>query len=300
MAIKMSPLSDTTNLAAMSAETPLYRHIFAMMFTTGPAFIVAFLLFLFIGLGLNTADFDPGLVEEIKSALSSHYRLNPLITLLPLLTLSVMSAKKIAAEVTMSTSVVVAVLIAIVFQQHSVVEVLNALWLNSPTNTGIDSLDALLGRGGISYMSWTLLLALLALALGGILHKAGFLTVLLQSLIAKVKRTGTLVAVTIGSGFTGNLAMGEAYISIILSSQLLRPKYKQLKVEPAVLSRSVEEGATMTTGLIPWTTAGTFYATTLGVPVLEYLPYAFFNYSNGIIAIAMAYIGLGLLSKSDG
>jgi NhaC family Na+:H+ antiporter len=129
------------------------------------------------------------------------------------------------------------------------------------------------------------------------LHGAGFLSALLAGIIARVKRTATLIATTILSGFLGNIAMGEAYISIILSCQLFKPKYEQQNLDSAILSRSVEEGSTMTTGLIPWTTAGAFYTATLGVDVLSYAPYAFFNYLNGLIAVAMAAFGIGLLKR---
>ncbi|MBU2097273.1 MAG: Na+/H+ antiporter NhaC, partial [Gammaproteobacteria bacterium] len=106
-----------------------------------------------------------------------------------------------------------------------------------------------------------------------------------------------LIASTIATSFAGNLAMGEAYISIILNCQLFQRAYDNKKIDRAVLSRSVEEGSTMTTGLIPWTTAGAFYAATLGVPVLDYLPYAFFNYLNALVAIVMVTLGFGLLRK---
>lgn len=292
---KMSPISDTTNLAAMSAGTDLYRHIYAMLFTTTPTFILTFLIFLVIGLNYGEQNIDLAEVTSIQTALANNYSLTPLITLLPLILLAVLSIKKVPAEVTMSCSIILAVLIAIFYQQQSAISVLNALWENTPESTGIASLDALLGRGGISSMSWTLLLALMAIALGGILHGAGFLSALLAGIIKRVQRTATLIATTIMSGFLGNIAMGEAYISIILSCQLFKPKYEQQNVEAAILSRSVEEGATMTTGLIPWTTAGAFYTATLGVNVLDYAPYAFFNYLNAIIAVAMAAFGIGLL-----
>jgi len=292
---KMSPISDTTNLAAMSAGTDLYRHIYAMLFTTTPTFILTFLIFLVIGLNYGEQNIDLAEVTSIQTALANNYSLTPLITLLPLILLAVLSIKKVPAEVTMSCSIILALLIAIFYQQQSAISVLNALWENTPESTGIASLDALLGRGGISSMSWTLLLALMAIALGGILHGAGFLSALLAGIIKRVQRTATLIATTIMSGFLGNIAMGEAYISIILSCQLFKPKYEQQNVEAAILSRSVEEGATMTTGLIPWTTAGAFYTATLGVNVLDYAPYAFFNYLNAIIAVAMAAFGIGLL-----
>ena len=293
---KMSPVSDTTNLASMSAGTNLYRHMYAMLLTTLPSFLLTLVIFLVIGFSYANQSLNVDEIIEIKAALASHYNLAPYITLLPLVLLTVMSIKKVPAEVTMSCSILLAVIIAIFYQDTNTISVLNALWENTPQNTGIANLDALLGRGGISSMSWTLLLALMAIALGGILHGAGFLAALLTGIIERVKRTATLIAVTIASGFLGNVAMGEAYISIILNCQLFKPKYEQQNLDPAVLSRSVEEGATMTTGLIPWTTAGAFYSATLGVNVLDYVPYAFFNYLNGVIAVSMAALGMGMLT----
>ncbi len=297
---KMSPVSDTTNLAAMSAGTNLYRHIYSMLFTTLPAFALALVIFTAIGSAYNDSNLATADIDVIRNALADRYGLSPLISLLPIIVLTVLSIRRVAPEVSMSASIVVAALVAVVYQGSSGSAVLNGLWANSPGNTGIASLDDLLGRGGIFSMAWTLILALMALALGGILHGSGFLRVLLAVIISRVQRVVTLVATTIASGFIGNLTMGEAYISIILNCQLFREKYRDKGVDPAVLSRSVEEGSTMTTGLIPWTTAGAFYATTLGVPVLEYAPYAFFNYLNAVIAIVVASLGIGLLrNKPD-
>jgi len=139
----------------------------------------------------------------------------------------------------------------------------------------------------------------MALALGGILHGSKLLDTLLAGLISRIQHVTGLIFSTIVTGFMGNIAMGEAYISIILSCQLFKAKYEQMELDEAILSRSVEEGSTLTTGLIPWTTAGAFYAATLGVPVLEYAPYAFFNYMNAFISVGMAFLGIGLLGKSS-
>ncbi|MEX2132256.1 MAG: Na+/H+ antiporter NhaC family protein, partial [Pseudohongiellaceae bacterium] len=196
---------------------------------------------------------------------------------------------------TMSASIISACVIAVIYQDETVTAVLNSLWMNTPGQTGITSLDGLLGRGGIASMAWTLTLALMALALGGILHESGILSRLLAALLQRIRRTTSLIASTVLGGFIGNLSMGEAYISIILNCQLFRQQYDEQNLDRAVLSRSVEEGATMTTGIIPWTTAGVFYAATLGVPVLEYAPYAIFNYLNGFVSVAMAAFGIGLL-----
>lgn len=292
---KLSPVSDTTNLAAMSAGTSLFRHIGSMLYTTVPAFLVSLGIFIVLGLGYADNALPSAAILEIQQALSASYGLSLWLTLLPLLVMLILSLRRLPAEVAMTSSVVVAVLIAILYQGQSAVTVLNNLWSNQAGTTGITSLDELLGRGGMLSMSWTLLLSLMALALGGMLFAAGFLQALLQGFIARLKSTVSLVASTIGAGIIGNIGMGEAYITIILNSQLFRSAFEQKGIDNAVLSRSVEEGATMSTGLIPWTTAGAFYAATLGVPVLEYLPYAFLNYLNPLIAIAMAALGLGLL-----
>jgi len=293
---KLSPISDTTNLAAMSAGTSLYRHIGSMLYTTLPTYLLTVVILLVLGAALGGGGVTDGDYGAIRAALAESYGLSPLVTFLPLLAMLVLSARRVAPELTMSFSILVAVLVAVVYQGSGFASVLNALWLNTPGETGIVSLDELLGRGGIYSMAWTLLLALMALALGGILHNSGVLTRLLAGLLARVRRVSALIATTIGAGLVGNLAMGEAYISIILNCQLFRQHYQDQALDNAVLSRSVEEGATLTTGLIPWTTAGAFYTATLGINTLEYAPYAFFNYLNGFVSVAMASLGLGLMA----
>jgi NhaC family Na+:H+ antiporter len=294
---KLSPISDTTNLAAMSAGTSLYRHIGSMLYTTVPTILITAVILTVFGIMLGSSALPTQGIEDIRTALSNSYGLQPLVTFLPLVAMVVLSARRVAAEVTMSASILLAVLIAMLYQGAGLTTVLNALWLNTPGSTGIASLDELLGRGGISSMAWTLLLALMALALGGILHESGILNRLLAGLLTRVRRVSALVATTIGAGVVGNMAMGEAYISIILNCQLFKQHFQDKSLDEAVLSRSVEEGATLTTGLIPWTTAGAFYTATLGVSTLEYAPYAFFNYLNGFVAIAMASIGVGIVFR---
>lgn len=295
---KLSPISDTTNLAAMSAGTNLYRHIYAMLYTTVPTFIIVLVILSVLGMqyadnALPTAD-----IHNIQAALMSAYELNLWVTLLPLLLMFGMSMRRYSPELSMSSSIILAMLVAIFYQGKDSVDVLNTLWLNSPGNTGIESIDALLGRGGLYSMAWTLLLSIMALALGGIMQQAGFLRVLLMHIIAHIKHVSTLVATTIASGLVGNMTMGESYISIILSCQLFKDSYQQQQLDKAMLSRSVEEGSTMTTGLIPWTTAGVFYAATLGVPTLEYAPYTFLNLLNPVVSIVMAGLGIGLLQQN--
>lgn len=292
---KLSPISDTTNLAAMSAGTNLYRHIHVMLYTTVPTFLVVLIIFVFFGVQYAENSLPTDKIDEIKAALLGVYQLNLFITLLPILLMFGLSMKKYSPEISMSSSILLAMVIAVIYQGKEVVEVVNALWQNQVGETGVENIDTLLGRGGIYSMAWTLLLSIMALALGGILHHARFLRVLLAYIIQKIQRVSVLIATTIFSGFFSNVAMGEAYISIILNCQLFKDSYHNRGLDKAVLSRSVEEGSTMTTGLIPWTTAGAFYAATLGVATLEYAPYAFLNLLNPVISIFMAILGIGLL-----
>jgi len=291
---KLSPVSDTTNLAAMSAGTDLYRHIRSMLYTTVPTYVLSIMILGYLGLQYSGGHVPEQDITQVQMALSGAFELNPLLTLSPLLVLLGMGVLRFSPEVTMITSIFTAVAVAILVQDVSFVAAMNALWNNSPGTTGDAKLDLMLGRGGMLSMAWTLFLSLMALAMGGILSTSGFLRVLLQRSISRLKSITALVAATIASGIAGNLAMGEAYISIILNCQLFNQAYEDQKLDKAVLSRSVEEGATLSTGLIPWTTAGAFYAVTLGVPTLEYAPYAFLNYLNPLVSVVIASLGWGL------
>ena len=295
---KMSPVSDTTNLAAMSTDTDLYDHIRSMLYTTVPTFLIVLVVFAYMGHGVDqTASFAE--IETIRGVLAANFNLNPFITFIPIIVLFVLSMKRYAPEVTMTASIIVASIIAIVYQENSVTTVANALWENTPADTGTKMIDDLLGRGGLYSMAWTLLLSLMAIAMGGILHSAGFLTVLLKGIISRIKSAGTLVAATIATAFAGNLSMGETYIVIILNSQLYKKAYQDKGVKSSVLSRSVEEGSTLTTALIPWSTTSIFYVTTLGVETLDYAPYALLNYFNPLLAIVFAYLGIALFKTED-
>ena len=144
-------------------------------------------------------------------------------------------------------------------------------------------------------MWFTLVLSVQALALGAMLSRFGYMHTIIEGLLRRVQRVGSLVATTIGAALVGNLGMGEAYMSIVLGGQLFRDEYDRRGVDRAVLSRCLEEGATLTTPLIPWTTAGVFFAGTLSVPSIEYLPYAWLNLLNPLVGVLFAYLGWGLL-----
>ena len=293
---KMSPVSDTTNLAAMSSRVDLYAHIRSMLYTAGPAYVLSLVLFSLLGMKYAHNQLPVEQLAFMQSALQNTFAIN-LLTLLPLMVMLGLTTARIAPEPSMLIASAVAVLLAVLLQGESLTSVLNSLYSGGNVRTGLDSIDSLLGRGGILSMMWTLSLSLIALALGGILERGHFLRVLIHAIIGRIQRVSTLVATTILACFAGNMTMGEAYMSILLSGQLFSDAYDRKGVDRRVLSRSLEDGATLTTALIPWTTGGAFFASTLGVAVIEYAPWALLNWLSPLIAIAFVAMGIGLFGK---
>lgn len=290
---KMSPISDTTNLAAMAARTDLYQHIRSMVMTTGPTFVLVLIGYGLAGRYVGAKVIPADDLRVLSDAIGSSYVLG-WVTLIPLAVMVGLSLLRVDARLSMTASIVSAGVVAVLVQHVAVGDWLQTLWRPAGVHTGVAVLDELFGRGGVTSMWWTLLLSLEALALGGVLSRFGYIRVLIHGMLGAIQRVGSLVSATIIGAFLCNIGMGEAYMSIILGGQLFREKYEAMGVDPAVLSRSLEEGATLTTPLIPWTTAGIFFAATLGVPTLSFLPYAWLNLLNPVVGIAFAYLGWGL------
>ena len=293
---KMSPVSDTTVLAAMTAETDIYAHIRSMFYTSGPTYLICLVAFSLLGLQFAGQTLSPEQLFELQEGLSGEFSIGPL-ALLPLLVLLTLSMRRVPAEPSMLASVATAVVLAVAVEDRSVVEVLNSLQGGYVADTGHEQLDSLLSRGGIQSMMWTLSLALIALALGGLLDRAGFVRVLMNGILARLRRAASLMTTTIGAGLVANMSMGEAYLSIIFGGQLFKASYKEQKLENHLMSRCLEEGATLTTPLIPWTTSGAFCMGVLGLSTLAYAPWALFNYINPILSIVLAYLGFGIFRQ---
>ncbi len=291
---KISPMSDTTNLAAAATNTPLYDHIKGMLYTTVPAYVLALVAYALIGLTYRTTEMNPEQVTFIQTTLAATFNLSPL-TLLPILTVLALSLLKKPAIFSMSVGVLVGIICAISLQAMSLPVVLNVMNQGYVTQSGSEMVDTLLNRGGIQSMMSTFSLAFIALALGGVLDTFGYLRILVQSVLSRIQRVGSLVFVTISSCALSNAVMGEAYLSIILNGSLYQQAYKAKGLSSQMLSRTLEEGATLTTGLIPWTTAGMFISATLGISAFSYAPFTFYNLLNPLIAILFAYLGIFVL-----
>lgn len=293
---KLSPISDTTNLAAVSAGTDLYKHIKSMLYTTIPTYLICIVLFTVIGLNYTADSLSNAEIFGFQEAIQANFVVS-VWSLLPIVVLFALSLRKAPAEVAMLASVSVALVLAVVQQDRSFLSVLSSLQDGYFASTGHEGLDTLVNRGGIQSMMWTLSLTLFALSLGGVLDKMGFLVALLSGVLNMIKTTFAVMFATICTGILACASMGESYISIIVTSQLFKKKYEEMKLKPFMLSRAVEESTTMSSPLIPWSTAGAFYFGAMQIPVIDYLPYAFLNLLNPIVSLIMTYFGIAVFKE---
>ncbi len=289
---KLSPISDTTNLSAASAETNLYDHIVAMLYTTVPTYVICLIIYTALGYGFTAeANINLAQVTQIQRILDEKFNLN-LIVLLPMLALLVMMVIKINAIPAMLLTTLLATLISLIFQNSSLTEALTAINDGYTQESGIKMVDDILLRGGVQSMMWTFSMVYLALCLGGVLEKAGYLTVLVEKIVTRIKSAANLVTLVISTTFLSNVATSSNYMSIILNGSIYRKVFEEAGLKRRMLSRLLEEGGTQTAALIPWNAAAAFAAGTLGVSTLSYLPYSFLNYLNPLLSILLAYLGI--------
>ena len=296
---KMSPLSDTTNLAPIAAGTTLYEHIQHMLYTTGPAFILSSIVYILVGLKMPVSDIaTPEKVEIILKTLNNMFNWNPFIILPPIIVLYGSIKKKPTIPVMLLSSCI-ALFNSVVFQGftlgqafESTISGFNISMINGIDTTNIIAdIPKLLNRGGMNSMLGTVLIAFCAYGFAGIIAVNGSLDIVLERLMRGVKSTGNLILITLISCFTAVCVTSNGQLSILIPGEMLKNSYISRKLHPKNLSRSLEDGATVIEPLVPWTAAGVYMATTLGVPTLEYLPWAILCYSGWIFALIWGYTG---------
>ncbi len=293
---KMSPLSDTTILAATTVGTEVDQHIRAMFYSTGPTFLIILVVFGVLSFRYAGAELSLDEIDALRQPLLEQFSINILV-FLPLLVIITMSFMRMAAEPSMLAGTIVGVIIAIFLQEREFSDILYSLQYGFISETGIESVDTLLTRGGLQSMMWTLSLALIALALGGVLNGAGFLKVLVSGLIKRIKTATQLVASTIATCMVANMSMGENYLAVIFGSRIYKDTYEERGLHPRMLSRCVEEGATLSASLIPWTTTGAFFSAALGVSTAQYAPWVLLSSFNIVISIGLTALGKGVFKK---
>jgi NhaC family Na+:H+ antiporter len=299
---KMSPLSDTTNLAPAMVGVDLFVHIRHMAWTTVPSVVISLILFGIIGWNSEVSQVtDMGKIDAARSILSNNYTIGwP--TILPLVLLLGLAMRKVSALPTIAFGALAGCLVAVIWQPDLVQAFANpdgelsglaantkALFMSLADGfqikTGDGSIDDLLSRGGMSSMLNTIWLIMSAMCFGGVMEHTGLLQRIVDALLKGVKGTGSLITTTVLTAIGMNIIAGDQYIAIVLPGRMYRMEFERRGLAPQNLSRTLEDAGTMTSALVPWNTCGAFMAATLGVPTLAYLPYAFLNLLNPVIAI---------------
>lgn len=281
---KMSPLSDTTNMAPAVAEADLFDHIKSMVYTTLPAFIITLVIYVVMGLNYADKSVDISQINQILTSIDSTFNLS-ILTLIPPVIVVVLAIKKVPSLPTLIISIVAAMLLAIFLQGESVTNIGVIMDSGYVSNTGIADIDKLLSRGGLQSMHWTASLGLIGIAYGGILEKLGVLEVFLEKLTSCIKSVGGLVTTTVLSVIGLNIVTASQYMAIVLGGRMFVSAYKEKDMLPQTLSRTLEDAGTLTSVLVPWNLCGVFFAGTLGVSTFSYLPFACLNWIVPIIAI---------------
>ncbi len=295
---KMSPLSDSTNLAPAVAGSELFEHIRYMMYTTMPAYLVALVLYGIIGLTTGGGSIDDSQVGEIRSALAASFNLSPILLLAPISVIAAV-AFRVPALPALIGGALLGGLLALWIQGADLGEICAVAQNGFKADTGSPTVDELLSRGGLESMMSTIALVLCALTFGGIMERTGLLNALANAILKLAHSTGSLVLATVGSCVGTNIVAPDQYLSIVIPGRMYREAFRSRNLHAKNLSRTVEDSGTLSSPLVPWNTCGAFMSTTLMVPTAAYLPYAFLNLLTPVVAVIIAYTGFRIAHLSE-
>lgn len=304
---KLSPLSDTTNLAPVAAGSQLYEHIKHMLWTTVPGFIVCIIVYLIAGIMTTSASGNISEINVYLDTLSNLFNFNILLILPLVIVLWGSITKKPTIPVMLGASIL-AMILTVAFQTTTLKEVLNASikgfnismihveGLDVEKTTGI--VGRLLNRGGLNSMTGTFMVALTAMCFAGAVSVTDSIRIVISTLLKKVKSVGSLILVTVLSGFATAGLLSNLQIAMLITGEMFQDEYKKRGLAAKNLSRTIEDCTTMTVPLIPWTGAALYMSSTLGVSVAAYTPWAILCYTGIIFAVILGYTGIGI-AKED-
>lgn len=303
---KISPLSDTTVLASSMSKVPMFEHIRYLMYTTIPSIVITLVIFTI--LGFSHSGSDSSLINEYTSVLDSKFNITPWLLIVPALT-AVMIARRMPALIVLALSTATAAIAAVIFQPDIIREIgasiagdgsnakilftgtIESIYNSVSIETGNPEVNQLVASKGMLGMLNTVYLIICAMCFGAALKASGMLRHLASMILPLTKRRTSLVTSTVVTGTALNGIVSDQYLAIILTSSLFKDVYEKEGYENRLLSRAVEDSATVTSPLYPWSSCGMTQATILSVPTLAYLPYCFFNLISPLMSITVAAIG---------
>ncbi|MGP4080878.1 Na+/H+ antiporter NhaC [Pseudalkalibacillus sp. R45] len=294
---KMSPLSDTTNFAPAVAGVELFNHIKHLMWTTIPALLITIVIFLSMGTGADGVD---GLnsIKQVQENLTQSFNISGWTLLSPLVVV-VLALMRFPTIPALIVGVITGILTILFVQgESSGAEIFTMLQNGVQMETGGKTVDEIVNRGGIQSMMWSVSLIWIALSLGGLVRALGILETFVRLLENKIKSRGNIIATTAVSSIGVNVFTGEQYLSILIPGQSFKPHFERQQLDLRNLSRTLEDAGTLVNPLIPWGVSGAFFASTLGVDVISYLPYVFFLFLSPLFTILLGYTGIGIGKKT--
>jgi NhaC family Na+:H+ antiporter len=310
---KMSPLSDTTNLAPAMAGTDLITHIKYMALTTIPSIVITLIIFLVIGFFYN-ANGEVGQIDALQTAIQSKFNISPFLFLVPIVVIGLI-VKKVPAIPSLFIGSLLGGVFAIIFQPDLLVElsgetnffkasyksVIDAMSTDIAIVTQNEIVNELLSSSGMAGMLNTIWLIICAMIFGGVMENAGMLKRITQSIIGFAKTTGSLIATTTVSCITFNITASDQYLAIVVPGRMFAEEYKERGLHPKVLSRTLEDSGTVTSALIPWNTCGAYHSGVLGIATGEYFMYCFFNLISPLMTLAFGFLGIKIakLAKTE-
>lgn len=297
---KMSPLSDTTNLTPAMTGTDLFTHIRHMTYTTGVSFGLTVLIEIVLSFRYGDAEGNVERVETMLRTLDAHYTISPVLLIPPLVVL-VMSIKKIPAIPSIALGAIVGAVLAAGLPGAIWPEILNTAMYGVTSETGVADVDSLLSRGGMNAMTYTISLTMVALMFGGVMERTGQLSAIADAVLRSANSRGRLITATALTGVGSNIVLCDQYVAIVMTGRTYAQAYRDHGLAPENLSRAVEDSATVTSTLVPWSTGGVYQAATLGVATIAYLPFAFFCWLSPIVTILFGIFNITIkpLSTDD-
>ena len=300
---KMSPLSDTTNLAPAIAGSTLFNHIRHMVYTVTPSLIIALILYAILGVGHSSMDVDMSNVTMIQNGMLDEFSINPALLIPPLIVILIV-ALRLPAIPGLIGGVLLGCLAGGIFQGVQLNEWFAIVHYGYESTSEIADIADLLTRGGMDSMMWTINLIICAMCFGGVMDSSGMLGTLAKAMLKFAKGTGSLVTVTVFSCIVMNIIAADQYLAIILPGRMYKEAYEDRRLDARNLSRCLEDAGTMTSSLVPWNTCGATMSTFLGVQQFSgvgggFVKYAYLNLVNPLVSIFYGFTGITMMKMTD-
>ncbi|MDJ0782849.1 MAG: Na+/H+ antiporter NhaC [Desulfosarcinaceae bacterium] len=288
---KMSPLSDTTNMAPAMVGTDLYTHIKHMSYTTGVSYALTLIIEIALGFFYGGGETSMDSVNTILTGIDAQFSVNPLLLLPPLIVMA-LAFKKIPAVPGIVIGIIAAAILGAILQGNSFGNLLSAAYGGYTSNSGVEAVDNLLTKGGFQSMMYTVSLVICAMMFGGIMEKTNQLRVVVSVILKKAQSTGSVITATILTAIGSNLILCDQYMSIVMTGKMYAQSYTDKGLHPKNLSRAIEDSATVTANLVPWNSGGAYQAATLGVPTIAYLPFNFFCWLTPVVSMLYGWFNI--------